>query len=309
MDHKYVTIIGGANIDITGSPYGKLSPNDSNPGKTIISLGGVARNIAENLSRMGVTIEFITVLGDDLYSKEIKSSCKELNISLKHSQVILGERTSTYLCITNELGEMQLAISDMEIYENITPSYLEANLEIINNGLACVLDTNIPQESLDYIMDNCKVPVFIDTVSTSKTEKIKHILHNIHSLKPNIIEAEILSDMRISNLDDLEKATDIIIGKGVKNIFLTLGSKGVYYTDGKSKGSIPPIATDVANTTGAGDSFLAAVIWAYLKGFDIEDSAKAGLSAASITIGSDMTVSKDITELNIEKLLKKHWRS
>lgn len=309
MQKKYATVIGGANIDITGSPYYSLNPNDSNPGKTIMALGGVARNIAENLSRMGVDIEFITVLGDDLYSKEIKDSCKELNISLKHSLVIPGERTSSYLCITNELGEMQLAISDMEIYENITPSYLEEILDLINGGAICIADTNLTQESLNYLMDNCKVPIFVDTVSTNKTEKIKPVLHNIHTLKPNIIEAEILSGMKIKSIEDLEKATDIIIEKGVKNIFVTLGSKGVYYTDGKTKGSILPIKTNIGNTTGAGDSYMAAVAWAYLKGFDIEKSAKTGLATASITIQSNLTVSKDISAENIKNILEKNWRN
>lgn len=309
MQRKYVTVIGGANIDITGAPYSTLSPNDSNPGKTIMALGGVARNIAENLSRMGVDIEFITVLGDDLYSKEIKDSCKELNISLKHSQVISGERTSSYLCITNESGEMQLAISDMEIYENITPKYLEENLGIINGGTICIADTNLTQESLNFLMDNCKIPIFIDTVSTNKTEKIKPVLHNIHTLKPNIIEAEILSGMNIKNIEDLEKASDIIIEKGVKNIFVTLGEKGVYYTDGKTKGSILPIQTDIGNTTGAGDSYIAAVAWAYLKGFDLEKSAKTGLAASSITIQSNLTVSNHITAENIENILEKNWRN
>lgn len=308
MQRKYVTVIGGANIDITGSPYYNLNPNDSNPGKTIMSLGGVARNIAENLSRMGVDIEFITVLGDDLYSKEIKDSCSKLNISLKHSQTISGERTSTYLCITNELGEMQLAISDMEIYENITPSYLEENLDMINDGAVCIADTNITQESLNYLMDNCKVPIFIDTVSTNKTEKIKNVLHNIHTLKPNIIEAEILSGMKIVTMEDLEKATDLIIDKGVKNIFVTLGPKGVYYTDGKTKGSILPVSTEIINTTGAGDSYLAAVTWAYLNEFDIEQSAKAGLAASSICIRSNMTVSQDISAESIINIMKNNWR-
>lgn len=308
MQRKYVTVIGGANIDITGSPYYNLNPNDSNPGKTIMSLGGVARNIAENLSRMGVDIEFITVLGDDLYSKEIKDSCSKLNISLKHSQTISGQRTSTYLCITNKLGEMQLAISDMEIYENITPSYLEENLDMINGGVVCIADTNITQESLNYLMDNCKIPIFIDTVSTNKTEKIKNVLHNIHTLKPNIIEAEILSGMKIVSIEDLEKATDLIIDKGVKNIFVTLGPKGVYYTDGKTKGSILPVSTEIINTTGAGDSYLAAVTWAYLNGFDIEQSAKAGLAASSICIRSNMTVSQDISAESIINIMKNNWR-
>lgn len=308
MKNQYVSIIGGANIDITGTPYYILNSNDSNPGKITMSLGGVARNIAENLSRMGVNIEFITVLGNDSHSYEIKESCKDLNISLNHSLIMSDERTSTYLCITNELGEMQLAISDMEIYKHITPTYLEEKLEIINSGEACVIDTNIPQESLEYLMDNSKVPIFLDTVSTKKTEKIKDSIHNIHTLKPNIIEAEILSNMKIITTEDLEKATDIILKKGIQRLFVSLGANGVYYTDGTIKGSILPIPTEIINTTGAGDSFIAAVVWAYLKGFDLEKSAKAGLSASNICVRSSLTVSEDISAEKIENIIESNWR-
>lgn len=308
MKRQYVTVIGGANIDITGTPYYKLNPNDSNPGKTTLSLGGVARNIAENLSRMGVNIEFITVLGNDSHSYEIKESCKELHISLEHSLIIPNERTSTYLCITNESGEMQLAISDMEIYKYITPSYLEGKLEVINAGAACIVDTNIPQESLEYLMNNSKSPIFLDTVSTKKTEKIKDSIHNIHTLKPNIIEAEILSNMKIITEEDLEKATEIILKKGIKRLFVSLGNKGVYYTDGITKGNILPIETEVVNTTGAGDSYIAAVVWAYLRGFDLDKSAKAGLAASHICVKSNLTVSKDISSEKIESIMKNNWR-
>lgn len=308
MKKQYVTVIGGANIDITGTPHYGLNPNDSNPGKTILSLGGVARNIAENLSRLNVNVEFITVLGGDGYSREITSSCKKLNISLEHSLIIPNERTSTYLCITNESGEMEVAISDMEIYRHITPDYLKEKLEVINNSKVCIVDTNIPEESLKYLMNNCNVPIFLDTVSTKKTEKIKDSIQNIHTLKPNIIEAEILSNMKINTIGDLEKATNIILEKGVKRLFISLGSKGVYYTDGTHKGNILPIETKVINTTGAGDSYIAAVVWAYLKNFDLEKSAKAGLSASYICINSNSTVSENISEEHIINLMENNWR-
>ncbi len=308
MKNQYVSIIGGANIDITGTPYYNLNPNDSNPGKINMSLGGVARNIAENLSRLGVSIEFITVLGNDSYSREIQNSCKELNISLEYSQIMPNERTSTYLCITNKSGEMQVAISDMDIYKYITPDYLEKKLNIINGGSACIVDTNIPQESLEYLMDNSKVPIFLDTVSTKKTEKIKDSIHNIHTLKPNIIEAEILSSMKIITTEDLEKATDIILKKGIQRLFVSLGAKGVYYTDGTIKGSILSIPTEILNTTGAGDSYIAAVVWAYLKGFDLEKSAKAGLAASYICVRSNQTVSKDMSAENIQNIMENNWR-
>lgn len=301
----YVVVIGGANIDIIGTPNAKPIIKDSNPGKTNMSLGGVARNIAENLSRLDVKVEFITVLGDDGYANEIKNNCKKLNIGLSHSLIIPNERTSTYLCITDELGDMQLAISDMEIYKYISPKFLEEKLDFINNSRLCVLDTNIPTESLYYLMDNCKVPIFLDTVSNSKTEKIKDIIHNVYTLKPNLMEAEILSNMKISSHEDLEKATEIILKKGIKNLFVSLGSKGVYYTNGKEKGYTPIIDNNIVSTTGAGDSFLAAVVWAYLNNLNIEETAKVGIAASSITVKSKLTVSEDMSVNNIKKLLKK----
>ena len=305
---EYVCVIGGANIDISGTSISSLNPNDSNPGNITTSLGGVARNIAENLSRLDVKVEFITVMGDDSYSEEIKKDCREHNISIGNSEIIQNENTSKYLCINDENGEMQLAISDMEIYKYITPEFLKEKLEIINKSRACVVDTNIPQVSLEFLMDNCVAPIFLDTVSIKKTEKIKDSLHNIHTLKPNILEAEILSNTKIKSEEDLEVATKIILNKGVKQIFVSLGSKGVYFTNGVLQGRLPSITQDIVNTTGAGDSYISAVVWAYLKGFDLEKSAKAGLAASNICVKSTRTVSEDISVGNIEKLIIDKWR-
>ena len=305
---EYVCVIGGANIDISGTSVSILNPNDSNPGNITTSLGGVARNIAENLSRMDVKVEFITVMGADSYAEEIEKDCTEHNICISNSEIIQNENTSKYLCINDENGEMQLAISDMEIYKYITPEFLEDKLDIINKSSACVVDTNIPQVSLEYLMDNCVAPIFLDTVSIKKTEKIKNSLHNIHTLKPNILEAEILSNTKIRSDEDLELATKIILNKGVKQIFVSLGSEGVYFTNGVLQGRLPSITKDIVNTTGAGDSYIAAVVWAYLKGFDLERSAKAGLAASCICAKSTRTVSEDISVENIEKLIIDNWR-
>lgn len=308
MGERYVTIVGAVNIDIIGRPKKVLNPNDSNPGKTILALGGVARNITENLSRLGVATKFITVLGNDAYATEIINSCRELDINLDHSLIMEGERTSTYLCINDKDGEMEVAISDMEIYRHLTPSYLKGKLEIINKGLACIIDTNIPKDSLVFLMDNCKVPIFLDTVSTSKTNMIKDSLRNIHTLKPNIMEAEILSGMKIQTEEDFHIATDIILKKGVKRIFMTLGPQGVFYTDGINKGIIPPIPTEIINVTGAGDSFMAAVTWAYLNNLNIKESAQAGLAASYICVRSSITVSQDMSAEKIKNIMKNNWR-
>lgn len=306
--NDYICVIGGANIDISGSPNSQLVTNDSNPGKISITLGGVARNIAENISRLGIDVEFITILGDDIHAETIRKSCKDLNISLEYSHVSESQNTSTYMFISDEEGEMQLAVSDMEILEFISPDFLSNRLKIINGAKACVIDTNLPKDSLDYLMENVNVPIFMDTVSTKKTKRVKDFIRNIHALKPNILEAEILSGIKIIDEKNLESATDLIINKGVKQIFVSLGSKGVYYTDGINKGILPTISTEIINTTGAGDSFLAGVVWGYNKGYDIEMSAKAGLSAAHICIKSPKTVSEEMSEDKILELIHKNWR-
>ena len=308
MMNDYVCAIGGVNIDISGTPSSILNPNDSNPGKVTTSMGGVARNIAENLSRISVNVEFISVFGDDHYAKEIESSCKKLNISTQFSKKIANGGTSIYLCINDEHGEMQLAISDMDIYKHLTPEFLGKRLEVINSSKACILDTNIPKETLEYLVSNVKVPIFVDTVSVKKTEKLKNCLYNIYALKPNIREAEILSDIIIKDGDDLVQAANIIINKGVKRLFISLGADGVYYTDGENEGILPSITDEIINTTGAGDSFLAGTIWAYLKNFDVEGCAKAGLSASYICVKSYKTVSEDMSEENILKLIESKWR-
>ncbi|WFA09972.1 carbohydrate kinase family protein [Tissierella sp. Yu-01] len=307
--NNYVCVIGGANIDIIGTPYSRLNEHDSNPGRLSTTLGGVGRNIAENLSKMGVQVEFISVFGNDNYAREIEENCNELNIGLEHSEIIEKENTSTYLCINNEKGEMQLAISDMGIYEYMTPFFLSSRLHIINNAQACVIDTNIPSVSLDYLMDNVRVPIFVDTVSKKKTEKIKDFIHNIYAIKPNIYEAEILSGMSIKSEDDYKLATEIILDKGVKEIYMSLGSEGVYYTDGKSFGKLPVISDKIVNTTGAGDSFLAGVVWAYLNEMDILSCTKAGLAASYITINSPKTVSENISEEKIKQIIEDNWRN
>lgn len=304
----YVSVIGGANIDITGKTFEKLNPNDSNPGIITTSLGGVGRNIAENLSRMGIEVEFITILGGDNYSRDIQESCKSLNLSLENSLILEDKRTSTYLSIIDENGEMALAVSDMSIYDMITPDFLKERLEIINNSMACICDTNIPKASIEFIMNHVKAPIFIDTVSIHKTEKLKDNLHNVFALKPNILEAQILSGISIESEEDIIKASDILIEKGVKHLYLTLGPKGVYYTDGIIKGKLPSITKNIVNVTGAGDSFLAGVIWAHTKGLDLHNSAKAGLAASNITLLTQDTVSKDISEENLIKIIENNWR-
>ena len=142
----YVVVVGAVNIDIAGMSFRRLVGKDSNPGTVHMSLGGVGRNIAHNLALLDVEVKFITAFGEDIHAGEIQHSCRENGIDITHSRSVSGASTSTYMFITDENGDMQLAVSDMEIYSYLTPEYIASKLDVINNASLCVIDTNLPAE-------------------------------------------------------------------------------------------------------------------------------------------------------------------
>ena len=149
-------------------------------------------------------------------------------------------------------------------------------------------------QSLAFLAENLQVPLFIDPVSTIKAEKLRPILHKIHTLKPNKLEAELLSGVEIHSKEDMVKAADKLLELGVHRLFISLGSEGVFAAMGDQKLWLPNIPGTLVNTTGCGDSFMAALVWAYLEGSDLETTAKAGLAAGSITMESPETINPNM---------------
>lgn len=283
---SYAVVVGGCNMDIGGQSFTELVSEDSNPGTVRMSPGGVGRNIANNLALLGVDVRMLTALGDDLYGKQIAASCAEQGIDLSCALRVPDKATSTYLYIADHRGDMALAVSDMRVCDEITPAYLEKHQGLLSNAQVIVADTNIPVESLEYLANCCAVPLFCDPVSTKKAEKLRPILSKIHTLKPNLLEAELLSGVKIEKEADIEKAADRLFEMGVHRLFISLGAKGVYAATKEKRLRIPNLPVNPLNTTGCGDSFMAALAWAYLEGTDLEESAVAGLAAAGITMES-----------------------
>ena len=292
---SYAVVVGGVNVDIGGRSFAPLVAADSNPGTVSVSLGGVGRNIAHNMSLLGLDVRLLTAYGDDLNGERVAASCSELGIDLSHALHVSGANTSTYLYLTDPAGEMALAVSDMAICEKITPAYLAANLSLLQNAQVVVADANIPAESLAYLAENCSIPLFVDPVSTTKAEKLRPILSKIHTLKPNRLEAELLSGVKIETNADVEKAADKLTELGVHRIFLSLGADGVYAAMGKERLWLPTIPGQMVNTTGCGDAYMAALVWAYLEGSDLETTARAGLAAGSIAMESPETINPNLS--------------
>lgn len=293
----YVTVVGGMNMDIGGRPYKKLVAKDSNPGAVRMSPGGVGRNIAHNMSLLGLDVRLLTAFGDDVYAQKLAAVCGELGIDISQSPVIPGGHTSTYLFVNDESGDMQLAVSDMDIYDHLTPQVLQSRRQLLDGSQVVVLDTNLPAETVAWVAENCRAPIFADPVSTAKAEKLRPVLGRLHTLKPNRIEAELLSGVAISDDASLCRAADALLETGLHRVFISLGADGVFAADRSGQVlHLPAPEGNIVSTTGCGDSFMAALAWAYLQGSDLERSARAGLAASTITMASADTINPAMSE-------------
>lgn len=278
MDKKQIAVVGGMNMDIGGSPLGSLVPRDSNPGCVTMRPGGVGRNIAHDLRLLGQEVSLLSAVGDDANGQALLLSCRTLGIDVEMTLVRPRERSSTYLYITDETGDMRLAVSDMAITDRITPAALEPWIARLNAADAVVVDANLSEAALEFLAEKLTVPLYADPVSAAKAPRLKRILGRLTVLKPNRLEAEALTGEK-----DPETAARLLLAAGVKRVFLSMGDKGLLACEGETILRLPRKKAAVVNTNGAGDAAMAAMVWAGTHGFDLERSARAALLAGALT--------------------------
>lgn len=290
----YVTVIGGVNMDISAALTAPFVPADSVPGQVTLTCGGVARNIAHNLRLMGHEVKFVSVFGGETFGEMCWRECRAIGLDLTLSERCEGMRNGLYLCVNDQTGDMIAAVADTDIISHITPAFLAARINDINNSDLVIADTNISTEALQYLIDHCTAPVIIDTVSTAKAPRIIKALQqsqrqHLHALKLNLIEAQ-----TVTHSDTAKAAADHLTTMGVHQVYITLGSDGVYCSDGIHHNHYKAIPTRVINTTGAGDAFIAGVAHAQMQLEPFPSCAQTGLQAAHATLLSLQTVNPDI---------------
>jgi pseudouridine kinase len=292
-----ITIIGASNIDLIGFSKEKLIYKDANIGSLETILGGVGRNIAENLARLGIAVEFLTVLADDEFSKRIKDSCEELNISLKHSITIKDSGTSVYMAILNRYNDLALGLSAMDIYDAIPESFILDNIDTIAKNTYCILESNMPTEILELAVDKLPdVRFALETVSSKKALKAKSILDKMYILKCNLLEAELLSGTKMTYESDCENLVQHFLDMGIEKVFITMGVDGVAYGDSKGVWIAKVKVLTPVNTNGAGDAFMAGLIYGEVNGFTTYKMVQFASACAGLTIQHKNAVHPELNE-------------
>ena len=282
----YITVIGAANIDIGGRPYRRLVPKDSNPGQVRSAPGGVGRNIAHNLRLLGNRVRLISAFGNDAYALQIREDLKKLGVDTDESLVCKGDPTSVYLFITQEDGDMALAVNDMDILSRLTPDFIRRKKEVLSESSLVVLDANLPEETIGAVCSESGCPVVAESVSCAKAGKLKPFLPMLYTVAANRMEAEILSGRSIDpdDPDSLRAASDRLLCEGVKKVVITLSAGGAYFADRDTAGRLFPFPADMVNSNGAGDALTAGLVTGYAEHMSFEDAMKLGMAAACITL-------------------------
>lgn len=284
MEARHITVVGGANTDVCGAPFAPLVRRDSNPGRVSVRLGGVGRNIAQDLRLLGMEVSLVTALGGDLFGASLAESCRAAGIDMSMSLTVPGERSSVYLCIGDGRGEMDAAVSDMDVTARITPEHLARHIARINASDAVVADANLSAESLAFLAENCRVPLYADAVSAAKAPKLRPILASLAAIKPNLLEARALT-----GADSAEDCASALLERGVGRVFVSLGAEGLLAASASGRALLPCLPCRVVNTTGAGDAAAAAVVWAGALGLGLVETARAALCAGALTSSCEET--------------------
>jgi pseudouridine kinase len=294
-------LIGGANIDILGKSFESLRPSDSNPGKVSVSFGGVARNIAQNLTNIERPVRLLTVFGDDVLGSQCAKDCVERKMDISHSMFLENKGSSTYLAIANKDGEMSVGIADMDILKNLTKEAVTPFLESINENDVLVVDTNLEFDMIEFITSNASCILACDPISTTKTNKIIPFLNRLTVFKPNRLEAEVCCGFPITDDESLMKALGYFRRIGIRDVIITLGVRGgaIACDEGTFRYYHKDIS--VISATGAGDAFLGAYI-AYLHLGSLV-ALKYGVAAAIATCLCETTVDDKINHMYLEKIM------
>lgn len=298
-NERYVVVVGGLNLDLAGLCGDIYREKDSNIGEVKMTVGGVGQNIARNLAKLDVPTYLITVYGDDHFGNILTEECRMNRIHLEYAECIPAANSSTYLYVTDEKGDMVTAINDMKITENITPEFLEKRIDFINSAESCVIDANIPEESLRWLAEHCTVPIFADPVSIAKVSRLQGILDKIDTFKPNGLEAGWLTGVEIDDKDTAEKAARALIKMGVKNVFISLGEKGILCAGDGEISLVPTIPSGIVSVNGAGDCSIATIIWArffYKDNVSMKRIGELTQAAASLTVEAAESVSPKLSK-------------
>jgi pseudouridine kinase len=278
MKHK-VCVIGGMNLAVISKIDSDLQNDSSLFGEVKVRFGGVARNIVLNLAKYDdLEIDFITVLSNDMLGILAQ---KELDLQhINYDKSFFVDEWKSYYCETiTKSGHY--GINDMRMITILSPSYIESIKTNIENHDILVIDANINQETLEYLVLNLQIPMVCDATSDQKCCRIIGALNHIDTIKMNYKEACKLSGLEPKDEPDIERLKSALQRLPLRSCYVTLGEYGSFYLSQREY-YYQKTNNEVTakNVLGAGDAFCAGIVEGILNKMSIESILKSSTNAA-----------------------------
>ncbi|HSP21399.1 MAG TPA: PfkB family carbohydrate kinase [Planococcus sp. (in: firmicutes)] len=302
-----VICIGGANVDRKFRLEHAAQMGTSNPASVSRSIGGVARNIAENLGRLGHSVKLMSIAGNDPEWNLIEEASKSfMNTELTKVDDVLS--TGTYTAVLEPGGEMVIAMADMAIYDAMTPQYIRRSEAALLSASLIVADLNCPADTLLEIHKLAKskrIPFAVIPVSEPKMNRLSKDLIGVTWLILNRGEAGRFLDCDISTKEQWRQATGELMHLGAEHVVITGGKDGVIAgTGGTVRHYAAHPVSAIVEVTGAGDAFSSGIIHSYLDGQPFSSNIEAGLANAAKTLQSASTVRSDLSAEQFQRELE-----
>ncbi|KAA9300132.1 MULTISPECIES: PfkB family carbohydrate kinase [Aerococcus] len=255
-----ITVIGGINMDIIGICNKQILKNTSNPGHVEHYLGGVGRNTALALTKLGMSCSFISAYGEDIYGELFRNDARENGMNIELCQQLKDYSTSTYLYIEDQIQDYTLGIDDMEIIQTISPQFIEKYLPRINQSQYCILDNSLRQDTIEYLANSCQIPLLVNSASVNKMERLIHILDQIEVLVAQ--PQDIFELFNILNYDDLSLEESLkILNKKIPHTIIHSPEKGIIYSSKNKQIKMHYEFKTDFNSNGTSSVIMATVNW------------------------------------------------
>jgi pseudouridine kinase len=297
-------VIGAAGLDMVGRLHAPLQQAGSNPANIRVSFGGVARNVAENLARLGQPVELITAVGSDQLGQQLLAHTAGCGVDVSNCVRVENQSTSSYLAVYGPDGELQTALDDMRVLAAMTPAVIRQFAAQIAGADMLFVDANLHPATLKMIFQLAQkagVPVCADTTSRILAERLEPFLEQLYMLTANRSEVPVINrdTPEVTGRFTALQAVRQLINRGVEIAFIPLAEYGVCYATSETSGYVPAVRTHIVDPTGAGDALTATIIFGLLNDIPIDETVRLGVTAASLILRFPGTV---FPQLSLERL-------
>ena len=281
---KNICVIGSLNMDLVVNV--DTMPK---PGQTIIGSnfkevpGGKGANQAVAMARLNGNVSMIGKVGEDGFGQTLINSLKNDKVDTTYIQTSKGA-TGVALITVDKNAQNSIVVSPGANFE-VKEDDIDNNIEAIKNSDIVVLQLETPLNTIKYALNKAKELNKYTILNPAPAVKLDdEIIKNVDLLTPNETELEIISGVSIETEEDIQKAAQIMIEKGVKELIVTLGSKGSLYINKEKSMFKKAYKVEAADTTAAGDSYTGALAVALSQDKNIEDAMDFASKVGALSV-------------------------